>query len=320
MIAPSDYRVRAVRAAGPSLVRERVGSMADRWNAVLAVNGGFFRMGGDFDGNPVGILKVDDSWFSVSSHPRATLGWKDSGQTAVIDILQIRWQVEIGGEVFRVDGLNRVRGATETLLFTDAFGPSTKAGGGGVELQIGQDGRIQEISTSGDAPIPTGGYVLSFGSRSGMQADRFARGGEARILREFFDKSNRRVDELWEDMEYLVGGTPLLLKEGRLVEDHSVEKIPADFVDKRHPRTAVGRQPDGTWVFVVVDGRRPGLSVGMTIPELARLMQSLGCRDALNLDGGGSTTFYLYGEVVNRPSDLAGERPVTDAILVLEPE
>jgi exopolysaccharide biosynthesis protein len=118
-------------------------------------------------------------------------------------------------------------------------------------------------------------------------------------------------------MEFLVGGTPLLLREGEIIRDFGPEKVPENFVNQRHPRTAVGIRADGTWVFVVVDGRRPTISVGMTLSELAQLMKSLGCKDALNLDGGGSSTLYLYGQVVNIPSDLAGERPVSDAILVM---
>jgi exopolysaccharide biosynthesis protein len=66
-----------------------------------------------------------------------------------------------------------------------------------------------------------------------------------------------------------------------------------------------------------VDGRRPGWSAGMTLTEAARLMRSLGARDAVNLDGGGSTTMSVLGEVVSRPSDRSGERPVSDALSVI---
>ena len=68
---------------------------------------------------------------------------------------------------------------------------------------------------------------------------------------------------------------------------------------------------------MTVDGRRPGWSAGVTLPEAARLMRALGARDALNLDGGGSTAMTVRGRVVNRPSDLSGERPVSNAVVVL---
>ena len=74
---------------------------------------------------------------------------------------------------------------------------------------------------------------------------------------------------------------------------------------------------DGRLLLVTVDGRRPGYSVGMTPIQFARLFRHLGATRALNLDGGGSTTMVVDGEIVNRPSDPDGERAVSSAVLVL---
>ena len=100
------------------------------------------------------------------------------------------------------------------------------------------------------------------------------------------------------------------------------------FAEERHPRTAVGYTQNGQVLFlVVVDGRQPGFSVGMTLEELAHFMRMRladfsqaqeNAYQALNLDGGGSTTMALKGEVVNSPSDQTGERPVANALLVVE--
>ncbi len=73
---------------------------------------------------------------------------------------------------------------------------------------------------------------------------------------------------------------------------------------------------DGKFVLVTVDGRQRD-SVGMTIEELAALMRELGCREAINFDGGGSTTMVIRNRIVNHPSDLIGERPVSDALLLV---
>ncbi len=78
-----------------------------------------------------------------------------------------------------------------------------------------------------------------------------------------------------------------------------------------------GVTADGRVLLVTVDGRRPGVSVGVTLVEGARVMASLGAREAMNLDGGGSTTMAIGGRVVNRPSDPTGERPVAEGIFVL---
>ena len=84
----------------------------------------------------------------------------------------------------------------------------------------------------------------------------------------------------------------------------------------RHPRTAVAKLKDGKFLMITVDGRQPGVSVGMNLQELAEYLLSLGATDAMNLDGGGSTTMFLDGKVVNTPSDKEGERKVSDAIVV----
>ena len=89
------------------------------------------------------------------------------------------------------------------------------------------------------------------------------------------------------------------------------------FVAARQPRTLAGVRADGRLLLVTIDGRRPGWSAGVTLAEAARVMRSLGAREALNLDGGGSTAMAVRGRVVSRPSDPAGERPVSDALVVL---
>ena len=73
---------------------------------------------------------------------------------------------------------------------------------------------------------------------------------------------------------------------------------------------------DGKFLMMTVDGRQPGVSVGMSLKELAEYLFSLGAVDAMNLDGGGSTTMFLDGKVVNKPSDPNGERKIGDAIVV----
>lgn len=93
-----------------------------------------------------------------------------------------------------------------------------------------------------------------------------------------------------------------------------------DFNRRRNPRTAVGRRPDGTVLLVVADGRNAE-AAGLSMPELQQVMLSLGCCDAINLDGGGSTAMVVRGEVVNHPSDnkrfdSAGERSVANAVIV----
>jgi hypothetical protein len=111
-----------------------------------------------------------------------------------------------------------------------------------------------------------------------------------------------------------LGGFPLLLRDGLRVGDLEVEERPS-FAAERHPRTAVGFDLDEKVLWVlVVDGRQPDYSAGMTLPEIATLMEALGVEEAINLDGGGSSVMVVDGITVSRPSDAEGERPVVNAL------
>ena len=110
----------------------------------------------------------------------------------------------------------------------------------------------------------------------------------------------------WEKADAIVGGAGLLLRDGRIIADWKVEQLAPAFAETRHPRTLIGTHPDGSIWLVTVDGRQPKLSAGMTLSELRALARRLGLRNALNLDGGGSTTMWVAGQIVNSPSDAAG--------------
>lgn len=110
-----------------------------------------------------------------------------------------------------------------------------------------------------------------------------------------------------------IGGNPTLIEDGAIVVEH----CSAAFC-RRHPRSGVGVTGKGKVLLVTVDGRQPGYSVGMTPVQFARLFRRLGATWALNLDGGGSTTLWVDGRIVNRPSDPGGERSVGSSLLVLK--
>ena len=123
-----------------------------------------------------------------------------------------------------------------------------------------------------------------------------------------------------------VGGGPRILRDGSISIEYERERLSRAFAEDRHPRTAVGYTQNQSVLFlVVVDGRQPGYSVGMTLEELAHFMRtqlgnfSLSKENAyqgLNLDGGGSSTMVVKGEVVNSPSDQTGERQVANALVI----
>lgn len=118
---------------------------------------------------------------------------------------------------------------------------------------------------------------------------------------------------------HAVGGRPIVLEDGVITR---AARDSGSFSVTRHPRTAVGLADGGRRVLlVVVDGRQPGWSAGMSLPELAELLRQLGAREGINLDGGGSSALVVRrgGDLVvaNRPSDPQGERPVANALAVV---
>jgi len=127
----------------------------------------------------------------------------------------------------------------------------------------------------------------------------------------------------WHPTE-AVGGRPVLLRDSSIVPQVDTEGA-AGFATTRHPRTAAGIANDGRRLLLVtVDGRQKPHSDGMTLRELANLMLALGARDAINLDGGGSTTMVVKSRttgtltVVNTPSDPNGEREVGNALAIVK--
>jgi hypothetical protein len=106
-----------------------------------------------------------------------------------------------------------------------------------------------------------------------------------------------------------VGGSPVLINNGDMIDRCS------GYVCERHPRTGVGRLPNGKVLLVTVDGRQAD-SYGMTALQFAHFFKHMGATDAINMDGGGSSTMVLHGNVVNDPSDSGGQRAVTSAIIV----
>lgn len=130
--------------------------------------------------------------------------------------------------------------------------------------------------------------------------------------------SNRFSEDEMKEKNIMTAG-PMLLREGALVP----QRDDRTFVTKRHNRTALGVRPDGTTILVVADGRFKHKAEGLSLTELERVMRWLGCTEAINLDGGGSSTMYIKDSgVVNYPSDNnrhdhEGQRPISNAILLL---
>ena len=162
---------------------------------------------------------------------------------------------------------------------------------------------------NGSLAIPAGGYVISGQGKAYFDLRKWIGLGQEVKVSFGLDPS----------VVHAVGGGPVIMQKGKVHIVTAAQRFQADVVRSRAPRTAVGLTKDGGYMLVCIDGHRPGYSVGATLGELATTMKEFGAVEALNLDGGGSTTFWMQGHVANRPSD-GRERPVSNALLVLPKE
>jgi exopolysaccharide biosynthesis protein len=315
ILDPSRTRLGLARAGDKGVGTETTSAIARRVGALAAVNGGYFRTDGPYKGEPAGIVIRAGKVLSEPYHRRPGLAVSNAGgrtRLAVVDA-EVRLEAVASKTARRrIDGINRPRLDDELILFTPEFDRSTLTGAGGAEAVVDR-GRATAIDGGdGDTAIPRSGWVLS---GHGAAAD-WIRTNLKAGARIGLGSDVRLTPRPGFGPEFVVGGGPRLLRTGRPVPADPAIYSPG-FAEARHPRTAVGIRADGRILLVTVDGRQPERSVGMTIPELAALLRELGAVEAINMDGGGSTTMVAGGRVVNHPSDLTGERPVGDALIVL---
>jgi len=312
--------LRIAHALDEGVGLETTSSIAARFGAIAAVNAGFFRTSGTYRGESSGVLVLEGTLISEPIEGRAALGLVNSavGDRIIFGRLKFSGYLEsVRGRRFAVGGLNRPRDSDELIVYTPEFHRTTLTTPDGVEVIVRRK-RIARIRDGqGSSSVPTDGFVVSAcgNAREWVLANLRA-GSPVRSSLKLTPVESEKVN-LWKRARFIVGGGPQLVKDGRVAITFEAEKVAPKFVSDRHPRTAIARLKDDRVLVVTVDGRQPGVSAGMSLSELADLLLEFGATEAINLDGGGSTTMVVNGKLVNKPSDQTGERPVSDAILLL---
>ncbi|MDW8290990.1 MAG: phosphodiester glycosidase family protein [Armatimonadota bacterium] len=333
----------------PTGGREVVSATVQRLGALAAVNADFFPWTGD----PLNLHIQGGELVSEPSAERAVFGITAEG-AVLFGAPLWRGQVVVEGRApLPLHGINRPVQANECILVTSRWGETYPLPNGAVTWQLQEvqgvpslggemRARLGEaVSGQPSCPVPEGGALLVAQGSAAEQLRTLANGTPLTIRfvveagREMValvpDKAEppsrlasrgywRRHDgaEWWSRAVMAVGGGPWLMRRGEILIDAPQQGFNEGFSQNRHPRTAVGVTADGKLLLVTVDGRQP-MSGGMSLHELAQLMQQLGATDAINLDGGGSTTLAIRGGlVVNSPSE-GKERPVANAIVVYAP-
>ena len=335
----TKVRLDVVHAMDAAIGTETTSSITMRHGAIAAINAGFFRLDRSiFAGDAAGVLQIDGKLLSESSNNRISLGIINGKERTEVNIGHLNAYGIAGFGIdseFAFSGFNRERKSDEIILYTPRFNQTTLTDSGGTEIILsncfasGNAMRCHKAIVSegkGSSVIPPDGYVISIGKDAFEKSNNilyFAKSNSSKSRK--FEDTFRLVFEIkslepskqvfFSKAEDIINGVPQLIKNGKIEITWEQEKSSKAFVETRHPRTAVAKLKDGKFLMLTVDGRQAE-SAGINLQNLAEILLELGATDAMNLDGGGSTTMFLNGRVVNKPSDKEGERKVSDAILV----
>jgi len=311
-------RLKIVHALDEGVGLETVSSLAARYRATAATNGGYFRIAGTYRGESIGLLVLDRSLISEPYNERAEFGLIDTGDKTEVIFGHLRFagKISVGPAKHSVQGLNRPLSPDELIIFTPKFHGTTLTNPDGIEVVVRRNRVAAVRDLKGSSEIPADGYVISaIGSAREWVKTHVRKGARVNFVWRLNSiESGADID--WTRAYSMLGGGPQLIKAGKIAITDKQEKMAPGFATDRHPRTAIAKLESGRLLLVTVDGRQPGVSAGMPLEMLAELLLEFGTVEAMNLDGGGSTTMVIHNKVVNRPSDQTGERPVSDAILI----
>ncbi len=326
--------VRGVKAKDSFIGRETVTSMAARYQGpgvvAAAVNADFFNVRtGESENNVViegvlskGVTLTDSPYDAFDNlHSQFAVDWKNR---PYIERYGLSAALSQGTHSEPLYGINfRPSYGNTMVLYTRAVGDSSPADTthrqlAYLPLRVVSSSRntttyriAGKVQAGGRIALESGAALSAEGERRQALERIGMRGGQIRVKTALAPGT--------AELRTVVGGWPRIIRNGRNTAGiaNIIEGTRPGFSAGRHPRTAVGISRDSATLYLVtVDGRRESDS-GMSLSELADAMLQLGVHDAMNFDGGGSTTMVVQGKLVNRPSDSAGERPVGSALLVV---
>jgi hypothetical protein len=326
--------------------RETTSTLATLTGATAAINAGFFVLDpkSGAPGDPAGIGVYDGRLVSEPTNGRPALVLGPRGTS--VDRFTWRGELRGLGKPLPLDGLNRVPGLIrncggtaddlptskplhdttctdpdELIAFDASYGVATPSGPG-AEVILDRRGIVTAIrTTTRGGAIPEGGRtVQAIGNLVAPLLATAKIGKPLSIRSTLLDDHGRPV--ALSRRTTIVNGGPELIRDSRIHATAAADGMVQDtasfyygWVHKRNPRTIAGVDDHGRTVLITADGRNVN-SLGLSISEEAAVAKSFHLTEAINLDGGGSTTMVANGKVLNTPSDATGERPVGDALVV----
>ena len=299
------WRVRTALAADTVHQRHSVAYICRQNAGGAAINGGFFAA----QGPPVGLLVVDGEWICSPILNRTMLAASASGQ-ARMGRWDFQGRVNLGARgSLAVTDLNRNESGLDDLtVYTARWANSLPGDSTRLRLCVSRQGVVvARDAQGGTVDLPDGGYILS---ARGVQADRLSRVqvGESLHL-------ELGTDPAWPDLWWAVEGGPRLLVNGQIQISSGAECFRPDVCEGAASRSAAAITRSGDLMLVAVESPSGAGGSGVTLHELAEMLQKLGAWNAMNLDGGGSTTVVQNGETINRVR--GGSRLVSNALVVV---
>jgi len=288
---------------------------ADLGKPIAAINGDYYYAKAPYKGDPKGVQISRGELISAPFD--WTCVWFDNAGIPTMGIVKSQLTVTWPNGKTTPVGLNELRAPANAVIYTRSVGDSTftKDGmeivlersakdGKWLPLQPGEEyvGLVREVRQSGNTATSRDTVVLSIGPKLVRSVPNLKAGATVKISTE--------TSPSLKGVPTAISGGPALIRDAEVLVGWSAI---------RHPRTAIGWNKD--YIFwVQVDGRQSGHSVGMTYSELANYMLKLGCQEALNLDGGGSATFWVLGQVINSPSRGEARNIANGLVLIQKPQ
>lgn len=311
-IDPTQVKLIAAKA---DYEGQTVSDLVKSHHAIAGINAGFFH-----DNHaPSGALKINGEWLSTPVKHRGAIGW--SNNTFKFDRILTETTIQTNNQTYIIKGKN-IKNQYPVIYTENVYFRSPKLPNS-IDWIIQNDNLLQKYRF-GNLYIPTEGAILKLDRRNKLP---FAPGDKLSYQIRILTDLEKAKD--WEHLKNIVGGTPLLIYKGKPITDFSKEQMFNKFEMDRHARSAICLTKDKHILLVVVDGKRPKYSLGMTLVELRNFLMSQNCEYALNLDGGGSSALVYQNKLMNRPHDqyeddannipyqYLKERKVANAILVL---
>lgn len=276
--------------------------IANREQAIIAINGGFFK---PQSGVPLGALMINKEVLTGPIYNRVGIAIFEEGNKTSFKMTNINFDIKAYTKeaMIELDNINQPRMLSSyKLLYTSSWGElSPVAPNGGLNFLI-QGNKITKISTE---QIQLNGDDMVISAPKNL-ADILKLNTEIYI--------NLKLQDELKNATHIIGAGPYLVKDSQIYVDYKAQKLSA--ISGKNPRSAIGYKNDGTFIIVTVDGREKA-SVGMTLYELAKFMKSLDCEYAMNFDGGSSSALFVDGKIVNNAVNKEGIA-VSNALLVKE--